>query len=318
MRKTILPISLLVLGCGIAHGSAPLSALDAFVVSKGYGGAQFVAAENTYRLPISANGKVGDLTIDTGSPTSIIFRGSLRKFGLTPTETKEQVHGVFGKSNDTVGIVTIHQLTMGNLGLMNVKAAVVADYYSGGWYRPYGASDGLLGLREMYRYGAVLDLRNNLLLAHPGGKVADISGGIRSILTKEGYTPVALSLVDDHLQVPAVVNGVSCKLVVDTGAGFTVLDRKFARNARIGGYDTGLNARGLGVRGRGMGYAHFTELKLGDFKITDVSVTLSDLTEGLTRGKSNAAGLLGAEYLGFCGAIFDFNSNTLYLRPRKR
>jgi hypothetical protein len=64
-------------------------------------------------------------------------------------------------------------------------------------------------------------------------------------------------------------------------------------------------------------YAQFPELKIGDFAIKNASVTVSDLDVAITGGKSNAAGLLGAEYLGLHGAIFDFNSGTLYLRPKK-
>lgn len=299
------------------EGAAPLSALDHFVVSHGYGGAQFVRAVNTYRLPIKANGKVGDLTIDTGSPSSIIFRASAKKFGLQPTATDIPVHGVFGKGEEKVGIVTIQQLAMGNLNLMNVRAAVLSDWNSGGLYRPYGLSDGLFGLQEMVKYGVVLDLDNRLLLAHPGGQVKEISSGIRSILTKQGYTPIDLATVDDHLQIPAVVNGVACKLMVDTGAYFTVLDRKFSHKAKIGGRDTNIISRGLGTGGRGVSYSQFSELKVGDFAIKNASVTIADLDVDITAGKSQAAGLLGAEYLGLHGAVFDFNDGTLYLRPKK-
>jgi predicted aspartyl protease len=126
-----------------------------------------------------------------------------------------------------------------------------------------------------------------------------------------------LALVDGHLQIPAVVNGVACKLVVDTGAYFTVLDRQFARTAKIGGRDTNIMSQGLGTGGRGMSYSRFSELKVGDFSIKNASVTIVDLDEGIIGGKMQAAGLLGAEYLGLHGAIFDFNDNTLYLRPRK-
>lgn len=320
MQKfTLVPIFFLVFGLSAlpARGAAQLSQLDQFVVSHGYGGAQFVRAENTYRVPINANGKVGDLTIDTGAPSAVIFKASAKKFGLQPTETDVPVHGAFGKGKEKIGVVTIHQLTMGNLTLMNVKSAVLSDWYSGGLYRPYGLSDGLFGLREMLRYGVVLDLASHLILAHPGGQLKGISDGIRSLLTKQGYTPVNLSIVDDHLQVPAVVNGTPCKLVVDTGAFLTVIDRQFSRQAKIGGRDTNIVSQGLGTNGRGISYAEFPELKIGDFAIKNASVTVSDLDVGISGGKSQAAGLLGAEYLGLHGAIFDFNSGTLYLRPRK-
>ena len=302
----------------VADAAAPLTPVDAFLVSRGYGGAQFVSVENTYRVPINANGKVGDLTIDTGASGSLIFRASVKKFDLLPTETDKPIRGAFGTGKEKLSLVTIHQLTMGNLTLMNVRAAVASDWMSGGLYRPFGLSDGLLGLNEMFKYGMILDVNNHLILAHPGGPVSGISDGIRSVLSKEGYTPVPLSIVEDHLQVPAVVNGSPCNLVLDTGAFFSVIDRKFARKARIGGADTGLTAHGLGISGRGMGYSHFDELKVGDFVIRNASVTISDLNPELIGGKSNAGGLLGAEYLGLHGAIFDFNGKTLYLRAKKK
>jgi len=316
--QRILPILFLLLGLATMRASAPLTPLDQFVVSHGFGGAQFVRYENTYRLPINANGKVGDLTIDTGAANSVIFRAALKKFNLTPESTDVAVRGVFGKGKEKLGLATIHQLTMGNLSLENVRTAVVSDPDSGGFYRPYGLSDGLFGLREMLRYGVVLDLANHLILAHPGGPMTGVGAGIRSILTKEGYTPVSLSVVDNHLRVSAVVNGTPCRLVVDTGAFLTVLDQGFARKARIGGYSTGQYARGFGSKARPIRVSQFPELKVGDFTIRNASVTISELDPGLlVGGGEEAAGLLGAEYLGLHGAIFDFNTRTLYLRPKK-
>jgi predicted aspartyl protease len=320
MRQSIvLPVLVFAAGffCVTAWGAASLTPLDQFVVAHGYGGAQFVRYRNTYRLPIKTNGKVGDLTIDTGAANAVIFRASLKKFGLTPQVTDALVRGAFGKGNEKLSIVTIHQLMMGNLTLLNVRAAVVSDFTSGALYRPYGLSDGLLGLHEMLQFGMVLDIRNHLILAHPGGPMKGISDGIHSILTKEGYTAVKLSVVHEHLQVPAVVNGTACRLLVDTGAFLTVLDQDFARKARIGGYNTGQYARGLGTGARPIQVTQFPELKIGDFTIKNVSVVLTALDSGITGGDQCAGGLLGAEYLGIHGAIFDFNSGTLYLRPGK-
>ncbi|MEO8440701.1 MAG: hypothetical protein ABI540_10840 [Spartobacteria bacterium] len=73
------------------------------------------------------------------------------------------------------------------------EAAVASDPNSGGFYRMYGLPDGLFGLREMLKYDAVLDISNQLLLVHPGGQMKSVSEGIRSILTKQGYTPIDLS-----------------------------------------------------------------------------------------------------------------------------
>lgn len=323
MRKFIsVPVffSSLLLVASVARGAVALNALDSYVVSRGYGGAQFIQYQNTYRLPIIANGTPGDLTIDTGSPSSVIFTATLKKFGLAREGTNVDVHGAFGKGTEKVGLTSIHQLAMGNCTLLNVRAAVVSDPQSGGLYRMYGLTDGLFGLREMLKYGAVLDLSNHLLMVHPGGQMKGISEGIRSILTRQGYTPVELTVIGGHLHVSAVVNGTPCHLVVDTGAFLTVLDEEFARKARIGGYATGHYAEGFGTKARPIKVSQFPEFKVGDFMIRNASVTITQLDPELLGGqaKDSAVGLLGAEYLGLHGAVFDFNSGTLYLRPKSK
>jgi predicted aspartyl protease len=313
----ILPMAL---SPGESRGAVSLSSLGQYLVAHGYGGAQFVRYQNTYRLPMSANGKVGDLTIDTGASSSVIFKASMNKLGLTQTSTEFPVHGVFGKGREKVGITTIHSLAMGNCMLMDVKAAVVSDPGGGGLYRAYGLSDGLLGLRELLHFGGVLDLGNHLLFVHPGGPAKGIAGGIRSILIGQGYTPVELSVINSHLHAAANVNGTTCNLIVDTGAFLTTLDKEFARKAHIGGYTTGTYARGFGTKARPVRVSQFPEFKVGNFLIKNASVTITDLDpEILGRGgKAEVAGLLGAEYLGPHGAVFDFNERTLYLRPRQK
>ncbi len=317
LPRLVLAASLV--SASLAGGAVALSPLDAYVVSHGYAGAQFVAHQNTYRLPIIANGKAGDLTIDTGAPTTVIFKATLKKFSLEAKETEHQVHGAFGKGKEKIGVASIQKLAMGNCTLMNVKTAVLSDAGSG-LYRTYGTSDGLFGLREMLRYGAVLDLANHLLLVHPGGGQKGISAGVNAILTKQGYTPVDLEFIEGHLRVNAVVNGTACQLIVDTGAFLTTLDGDFARKAHLGGYSTGQYARGLGTKARPIRVSQFPEFKVGGFTIKNASVTVTELDPGLLSGggKASAVGLLGAEYLGRHGAIFDFNSGTLYLRPKSK
>ena len=324
MRKILLlagAVSVLSTFSFSARGAVALNALDQYVVSQGYAGAQFIQIENTYRLPVTLNGKAGDLTIDTGSPSAVIFQAVVKKFGLTREDTDISVHGAFGKGKEKIGRTNISKLAMGNCTLMNVKAAVISEPGgSAALGRAYGASDGLFGLGEMMKYGAVLDISNRLLLVNPRGPAKSISGGIRAILTKQGYTPVELSISQGHVWVAAAVNGTSCRLVVDTGAYFTVLDDGFARQARLGGANTNAYARGFGTKARPILVTKFPEFKVGDFIIKDASVTVTSLDPGLlgAEGKHPAVGLLGAEYLGMHGAVIDFNSGTLYLRPKRK
>ena len=165
--------------------------------------------------PINSNGKAGDLTSHWRLQL-VIYKASMKKLGLASEGTEIPVHGVFGKGPEKVGITSIRSLSMGNCQLLNVKAAVLSGPESGGIFRPYGTSDGLFGLREMLRYGAVLDLGKRLLFVHPGGARKNISAGIRSLLTGQGYTAVPISLDRRHCMSP---HGQwhPLHLIVDTG-----------------------------------------------------------------------------------------------------
>lgn len=87
----------------VARGAVALDALGAFLTSHGYGGAQLVHPNNFFRLPINSNGKAGDLTIDTGSPVTLLYRESLRKLGLAETKTDQAVTGAFGSGKEHFG-----------------------------------------------------------------------------------------------------------------------------------------------------------------------------------------------------------------------
>ncbi len=63
-------------------------------------------------------------------------------------------------------------------------------------------------------------------------------------------------------------------MVVDTGAFLTVLDQQFAREAKLGGYETGQYARGFGTKARPIRVTQFPEFKVGNFVIKNASVTI--------------------------------------------
>jgi predicted aspartyl protease len=308
-------------GCGShADAAVALNALGSFLTSRGYGGGQFVRHLNTFRLPIISNSKAGDLMIDTGAPTSVIFRQSLGKLSLTESQTEDSVGGAFGKGQERFGRAVVHSLTTGNCALQNVPVAVTNEIRAGGWYRRYGSSDGLFGLREMVGFGGVLDIGNRLLFLNPRGRSGDLGGPIRSLLTSQGYTPISLKLIGSHLYVAAVVNGAACNLIVDTGAGFTCFDRAFASKAKIGGKPSALVVEGLGKSGaREAQVATFPSLRIGDYEVKNASAAVVELhPEMVGKGTTaEAAGLLGADYLGLNSAVFDFNSLTLFLREKK-
>jgi predicted aspartyl protease len=327
---------ILLLNLEIGRGAVRLDALGLNLTKNGYGGAQLIRVGNFYHLPINSNGKPANLIIDTGSPATLIFRSSTKALGLTELNTNAKVSSVFGPSRDLYGTATIRALTAGNCILTNVPVAVVpAVRYSG----PYGNPSGVLGLRELLRFGAILDLPHQLIYFHPpqsrfetvqtarlvrtknGWKPVaaggEVSQTMRSILTEQGWTPVAFSISRRHLRVPAAVNGVSCYLMVDTGAYLTMLDVDFAKRAKIGGVRTHISAQGIGKSGGDISLAVFPSLRVGSYEIKRGSATVGVLDpEAIGRGTdSEVAGLLGIEHLAMNSAIFDFVTRTMYLRP---
>ena len=299
-------------------GAVALNALGQYLSAHGYGGAQLVRVENFYRLPINSNGKAGDLIVDTGAPVSVVFRASLRKLALTETATNLHAGGAFGKSSEFFGKAIIHSFNMGNCTLLNVPVAVASDREGSGPFRQYGTSDGLLGLHEMVQYGAVLDLGNRLLFVRPAGPSQEIAAAAKSILTRMGYTAVDLSEARSYLRVAASINGWPCHLLVDSGAFLTSIDSASAAKARIGGVRTGLVAEGVGNSSGRVSIAKFPSLRVGSYEIKSASAAVMRLSsEILATGTDvEMAGLLGAEYLGRNSAVIDFNSGTLYLKPK--
>jgi predicted aspartyl protease len=294
---------------------------------------------NFYHLPINSNSNPANLIIDTGSPATLIFRSSIKALGLTELKTNAQVSSVLGQSREFYGTATIKVLTAGNCTLTNVPVAVIPTLSDS---NRYGNPSGVLGLRELNKFGAILDLSHRLIYFRPprpsfeAGQTAklirtktgwrpvapggEVSQTIRSILTEQGWTPIAFSISRRHLRVPGTVNGVSCYLMVDTGAYLTMLDAEFAKRANVVGVRTHISAQGIGKAGGDISLAVFPSLRIGSYEIKRGSATVGVLDpEAIGRGTdSEVAGLLGIEHLAMNSAIFDFVTRTMYLRPPPR
>ena len=313
--QTLFLISLITLSSPLCFGAVKLDELGAYLVSRGYGGAQLVSTGQYYHLPIVANGKPAHLVVDTGAPTSVIFRRSLKSLNLTESKTDTQEGGAFGKGKQVFGTTKIETMTAGNCTLSNVPVVVADTSMS-----PIGRANGLLGLRELVRYGAVLDLSHRLIYLRPTRPGSEVSASIRSMLQRNNYKAIPLSLAGGHIRVPGKVNDIACHFLVDSGAFVTVLDREFAARAKLGGIPTYAEAHGIGKSGGHLKATRFASLWIGDYQIKQASAAILSLNPQMLGRGTNAEveGLLGVEYLGLNSAIFDFISGTMYLRPRPK
>src|SRR5260370_28349942 len=151
---------ILLLNLGVSRGAVIVDALGLYLTKNGYGGAQLIRVGNFYHLPINSNGKPANLIIDTGSPTTLIFRSSIKALSLSELGTNTQVSTVFGQSREFYGTATIKALTAGNCTFTNVPADVVPAL-------SYSNHSGVLGFRELFRFGVVLDLSPQLFEFSP-------------------------------------------------------------------------------------------------------------------------------------------------------
>jgi predicted aspartyl protease len=296
----------------IGRGAVTLDALGLCLTKNGYGGAPLVHLGNYYHLPMQSNGKPGNLVVDTGGPMTLLYRSSLGRLNLAESKTTEHVNGAFGRGGDVYGLTTIKALTAGNCVLTNVPVAVASD---SSFTRQL--SNGVLGLRELIKFGAVLDLQNHLLYLRPSRPAEKVGSEIKAILSRQGYTAVPLLLQKSHLYVVGAVNGVPCHFIVDSGSYLTSLDTRFAVRTKLNVGSTRLVGEGLGGSSP-EGMTRLSSLRIGNYEIKNGSATVAPLNPVIFAAHSDTAGLLGAEYLAINRAIFDFVSGTMYLRPPAR
>jgi predicted aspartyl protease len=317
VRMFVLVALFVIVSPGHSNAAVKVDALGNYLLAHGYGGAQLVNSGKFYHLPILFEGTAGHLVVDTGSPATLIFRSSVKRLRLSETRTNAQVSGAFGQGQEHYGVAIISSVLAGNCRLMNVPVVIAPDI---GAMNNYGWPNGVLGLRELMKFGAVLDLAHRMVYLHPSRPTSEVSAGMKSILESRGWTPVGLTFERRHLRVPGEANDKPCHLLVDTGAFLTALDRNFATAARITTRPTRATAHGVGRSGGNVDWAMFSSLWIGNYQIKGPTASVVALdSQMLGRGTmSEVAGLLGVDYLALNSAIFDFVSGTLYLRPRDR
>src|SRR4051812_46626570 len=207
MIRFVRSAAIFFIACGVqtlpCHGAVKLDRLGRLLTSKGYGGAELVDSGKFYHLPIRSDDKPGHLVIDTRSPGTLIFRSSVNRLGLTETRTRVPVRGAFGASQERYGVAMIHSFLAGNCTIRNVPVAIAPEL---GGSQTYGRPNGLLGLNELMKFGAVLDLSRRMLYLRPSRPDRELADGIRSIMVSGGWKAVTLTFTRNHLRAPGEAN----------------------------------------------------------------------------------------------------------------
>lgn len=147
---------------------------------------------------------------------------------------------------------------------------------------------------------------------------------LRTFLMERGYVPVPLSSnAVGHFEIAdAKIDDAPARLVLDTGAPHTVLDRESA--ARRGLTITASERRGGGVGGVEQTLATVTvgQLDLGPALFAAVNAYAMDLGHVsaalAARGGAPIDGVIGGELLRKAEAVIDYAKSTLYLKASTR
>ncbi|HEY3660936.1 MAG TPA: retroviral-like aspartic protease family protein [Candidatus Udaeobacter sp.] len=286
---------------------------------------------NHLLVPVSINDRRGALMIDTGSPYTLIDRNSVNTFGLIVEKTDSSVGGLFGRAWERYGTSKVKSIAMGNCMVTNVPVAIAdlsnmnpdrAAAATGSHIsdsKPMAHFNGVLGSREMAKFGMIVDCTRQMLYINPNGASSAVSQSLASFLAGRGFTQVPMRLnANAHFDVEGALNGHATRFLVDTGSTTTLIDKQIAVKSGIG--VTALAGYGVGGAGgmvEGVNRAAVKELEIGNFKLANAEVVVAHVSGDILLSKSSAesnAGVLGQDYLATNFAVIDMGGKALYLR----
>ena len=306
--------------------------LTSALASQGLAGAKLERRYGNHLLvPVFINNRRGALMVDTGSPITLVDRNSVNTFGLTVEKTDSSVGGLFGRAWERYGMSKVKSIAMGNCVVTNVPVAI-ADLSGMNPEHNVAATgshlsdsktmahlNGVLGSREMVKFGMIIDCTRQMLYINPNGASSAVSQTLASFLAGHGFTKIPMRLnANNHFDVEGALNGHATRFIVDTGSATTLIDTQVAVKSGTG--VTALASYGAGGAGNlveGVNRTGVKEMAIGNFKLANAEVVVAHVSGDILLSKSTAesnAGVLGQDYLATNFAVIDVGGKALYLR----
>ena len=315
-----------------ARGQQAGGTLTSALASQGLAGAKLERRYGNHLLvPVSINNRHGALMIDTGSPYTLIDRNSVSTFGLVVEKTDSSVGGLFGRAWERYGTSKVKSIAMGNCMVTNVPVAIAdlssmnpdRDATATGSHisdsKPVAHFNGVLGSREMAKFGMIIDCTRQMLYINPTGASSAVSQSLANFLAGRGFTRIPMRLNSNaHFDVEGALNGHATRFLVDTGSTTTLIDKQVAVKSGTG--VTALAGYGVGGAGglvEGVNRAAVKEMAIGNFKLANAEVVVAHVSGDILLSKTTAesnAGVLGQDYLATNFAVIDMGGKALYLR----
>jgi len=142
---------------------------------------------------------------------------------------------------------------------------------------------------------------------------------LASFLKQKEYVAIPINkILSGHLCLIAEINGIFATLILDTGAGVTILESKRAEKFQLDFSISENSATGAGGSNLTLSTSTIKELKIADFFVENYEVYLMNLDHVnnafLQMGLEEVDGVIGADILTNNNAIIDYGNLILYLK----
>ena len=240
--------------------------------------------------------------LDSGSATTYIDSRQIDNLGLN-TQGSLKVRG-YGEGFSNAAFIGDIALTLPDLTLHNIKAIAI-DFQS----MPVG----LLGGDLFSQLRTTLDYENETLIIHNGVSIDKDSNSIELPLM------IDRNLAYANARVTLGGKSIEGKFIIDTGAGFSLLlNTPFVESHKLLDYASAVTEPAFSVQGVGgksaSQIARAKEVSLGEIKFEDPIIYLSRDQAG-GAASSKFAGFIGGELLRRLTLTFDYENQTLELKP---
>jgi len=146
---------------------------------------------------------------------------------------------------------------------------------------------------------------------------------LKKVLSKKKYQAIALrQIATNHLELDAVINGVSGRFILDTGASNSCVGTHLISHFNLLVEPSEMKAAGAGATDMETQKATDNSLQIGDWKTEACHLVVFDLShvnKALTQHDAmEVQGIIGADILEQGKAVIDYAKKTLYLKKTKK
>jgi hypothetical protein len=254
---------------------------------------------------VSIDSRPATLVVDTGSPFTTLDRNTIAAYRLNEMQTSLGLNSSIGHTSEHVGLGRLRSIELANIVLSN-DAFTVVDLSAMNSGKPVRAA-GVFGLSHMRKLGAVIDCGQRALYLNPHGATPDSEAKLEKFLTSRGFVRIPIRVNPARLpEVDCRINGLESKIVIETAAFTTILEKQVAFRAGVRLAETGFRGEGVGKLSAAISSGLAKQFSVGTFQTQNQKLSAQE----------GSFAVLGIDYLSAHDAVIDCGGMTLFLRHR--